>query len=241
MRSAILLSCVSVLATFASTTSGTMSNSAKLAPRVNQPMIAIERVNRECTQDSQCSAPSPCLEATCFVGWCSWRSNYEFQPPSSATPQCYLGRELTFSQIAAECGAQLLEARAEIDGNIYDFNLRHCNPENLVACRAEEEASLRRSLRRYGEVLLRCIAADPTLTRADVPTCLPWDQTHPRGAYIVEPPPVTSAESHEKSHDEGVTDSSEGDATLPRGNTWRGPGMWSEEDNIILEGTDVTE
>lgn len=209
----------------------------RLAPRATQPRVEIDHVHTECRRDGDCISTSPCGEGYCSVGWCNWSKVKEFEPPSQER-RCFLGRELTLSQVASECGAQILEGNVASNGAINDFNLRSCPPDDMDSCRQQREAGLRRQLRQDAETLARCIAADPALGERYIATRLPWDQTHPSGAYIDDTPLAASTETAEAPAEtteaQPTSGESESDAPSRGNNIGRGDDL---RDESILEHT----
>lgn len=145
-------------------------------------------------------------------------------------------------KVPAECGAQVLEGNVASNGAVNDFNLRYCPSDDLESCRQQRVAGLRRQLRQDAETLVRCIAADPALSERYIATRLPWDQTHPRGAYIDDTPPVASMEGveapAETTEAQPTSGESESDAPSQRNNIGRGSDL---RDESILEHTHDTQ
>lgn len=158
----------------------------KLGPRAPQATLYVELDERNCNEDSECTAPGPCMKPTCHNRWCSATSRKD-TPIHDTGPSCYLGQYIEVTKLPAECGAQILEKVALDYVAITEFYTSSCGERTPEQCEYHRINKLRLSLIHASREIMRCITDHETYRKWTGSEPIPWAQTPFRGVTVEGP------------------------------------------------------
>jgi hypothetical protein len=155
----------------------------KLAPRSPQATLDVELSERNCNEDSECTAPGLCMEPVCHNGWCSATSRKD-TPIHDTGPSCYLGQYTEVTNLPAECGAQSLEQLKLDYFTIKAFYKSSCGERTPEQCEYHRINELRKLLIDESRDIMLCITDHPTYRKWSGSKPIPWEQTPFRGVTV---------------------------------------------------------